>query len=1498
MTPAASASDLVPQRRKILRWLTHLAGGLLVLVAAGYAALPWWLPKDWLAGQLTEQLSSDLNRPVSIDRIHVGWIDGVVLEGFRIGGTPSSPETPLARVERIHCAFTPMTTMLTGRVNQIEIENPELFLTLDGGGESRLDNLGTRDGRRLPSLHFVIRDLVCHIQTARANETLVMDQLECRLEQQTGIVRFLGEVRAGRKEDSLGASRLRRLSIQAHVTVPRLKSGVKLGGEIEFEWHGLTLTDLPLTLIPKLPIEQVSGTTSGGITFTVQPDLGLDYEVAISLDGVHIRRPGVEHVAHVPDAQLRGSGFLDPNTDVILIHALSCVTPGVRFEGTGDGARPSLRFDLDDSDPSELHIAGTITDWPWLAREWPELGRWANEAGLVIAGPANLQLDINRQLDEDHVSLMVQADGASFQLTGADGIHLDAAAGLGKSAMWDVKVSRREATRVYSTLNLVVGGCTVAGSLDLPWIPPSEMASLGGSPTADNPRGSLPARLRSMLPEVRGHLDLSCRDLAEMVRVLPELGSWAGSTEWQGSAQAALSCEPGFTTSRVTLAVTLPGDAEVIVPGCLVKPRGEPLEASLGLTVRHGQVGRIDAPECVVSYGAGQFRLGGADAWCEYAVDFADASWAEGARSLSADVSWWLPLRVEQPQRLGEPWPEWTTWLGSQGIRDLAGSASVVLQGCVSAWPGDLVARWQAEVEADDLSVRWDDLIDKPSGRPLSVVLNHRYESLPGQNEHTLGFVLNQAGGRASAHVRLGKEDARDSASLCHQADVAISVPDVNDWLRLVPRAALALESYRPTGSLDAELTCVLSPEGHDLGLVIDATGMGFEIEGDPAAKKVAGVPATFRMHWRSAPDDSEPNAELWTLTGGYLRWGGSSLGPLSGSVAVGWPAGGNAALMPARAFLEDFWGRPSSGVEDTDRAPAGLPRVLAAEVQAGGTVVLDEAVLEFHPRVRGWCEQFKLVGGVIADLRLKARPDQVELIGVLDAQTLTFALPFESSLAPRIRKPPGAAARITFDLTVDDWLAGRSCGVGVRDLSVFFDDNEVRTHGEVRLAGDSVLELRWDRLDLQTHVRLLRPESIAEALPGSLLDIVGGRAELEWNLAGDRRRLALGASRAEFEDFLIGMGGEVIELDGRVSFDGQGVEVDRIEGAWGKSRLAVAGFLPLLDVSRPGRLTVVCDELSLPDLYRQWSLVRERLPKASASEEVSEEADGGDVLAGAVLEWLQRTELDVDLHIDTLAVTLPPEQLLTADVAWAGLNVRRGPVTVGFRGLVDGGLVTGEVVSHTQIAEPTYRLTYTADEIQPGPLVEGYLKRMFPGMTATGPLTLIDETNQKLLPLPGDPNFEVGEGELIIHGGSIEGRAAPLWMTRIFPGLNLAKFEFDYLHSWFSKMPSGRIAHQMIFQGRHYNVYMIGYSDADRRFEYEVGIDFLANYNSRYWADSGQGRIPLFVKTGWTDADGKLQDERVNFTPPRRLMETLFVQNNLVVTAYHAVRKRVLGEK
>jgi len=143
-----------------------------------------------------------------------------------------------------------------------------------------------------------------------------------------------------------------------------------------------------------------------------------------------------------------------------------------------------------------------------------------------------------------------------------------------------------------------------------------------------------------------------------------------------------------------------------------------------------------------------------------------------------------------------------------------------------------------------------------------------------------------------------------------------------------------------------------------------------------------------------------------------------------------------------------------------------------------------------------------------------------------------------------------------------------------------------------------------------------------------------------------------------------------------------------------------------------------------------------------------------------------------------------------------------------------------------------------------------------------------------------------------------VAGRAAPQWMTRLLPGLRLARFRFSRMRNRFSMRPDGRTINRMVFQGRYYHLYADGYTTPDKRINYEVGIDLLAGLDSAPLAEAGTGRIPLFTKQGRIAPGGILLDETVRYVPPHKLMFELLRRNNLVTAAYYALKRRVQREQ
>jgi hypothetical protein len=510
---------------------------------------------------------------------------------------------------------------------------------------------------------------------------------------------------------------------------------------------------------------------------------------------------------------------------------------------------------------------------------------------------------------------------------------------------------------------------------------------------------------------------------------------------------------------------------------------------------------------------------------------------------------------------------------------------------------------------------------------------------------------------------------------------------------------------------------------------------------------------------------------------------------------------------------------------------------------------------------------------------------DTLHLQGQIDARQASIALHQHDTRSAIFEKPANVDSAVSFNLEapVSDLQ---------NDLRIRFEQIQLNLAGN-RISATGVLKLTREAEAVGLRIPELTVNVDCPDLPALAamhrvhdLDLRRGGIEGTLKVAYDEdlrlqpSSFAITLVETEFGDHLL-------SFDGRVHAEQDKINLDQIRWAWGASQGMLSGALRRSDDGQleAGRLGLTVEHLDIESLIESIQL----LQKAAADAFPLRPAWDTDRL----LEEFSDADLLIDIHADSLNVPLPLGIDVLADVARQRATLQDGLFELTFSAVAEGGTVQGSLDCDLNADVPMLELEYDALKLQPGALVESYLMRTFPGMVATGPLTLIDESRFPLQPEGDEPQYETGEGELIIEGGTVQGRAAPAWVTRIFPSLNLANFKFTYMHSWFRKFKDGRIEHQMIFQGKYYNLYMAGENRRDGSIDYEVGLDFLADYDSKYWAESGQGRVPLFVKTGQIGQDGSLVAEQVRYVPSR-FLKSLVVSNNLFITGYHAVKKRL----
>ena len=1485
MADTPTLPSALQRKRPKSWWLIRCAVVTIVLLSVGYATLPIWLPPEWIARQLMNQLSTSLNRRVHIDRVRLGWIEGVVFEGVTIEDRPGSGVPTLARFGRIRCELEPLTSAMSGRVQELQIDDPAVFLTVDQNGKLNIDDLARQEFRGLPSRNFVVRRLTCHVQTPQGLERVGFESLECRLDHATGVLRLLGQVWAGDagRGPTMASSEAdpadrektssRRLSIHAHVTVPRLKRGEKLTGEVHVEWDRLSLRDLPLGLIPRLPFEQVQGTSTGRMTINTQPDLGIDFGLNVVLHGVTVQRGEQGRLPRLPDAEVSGEGHWDPTTDVLELKSLGYETPAIRLAGSTRNGSLAARIDPQGEVPLELHAAGAVKDWSILYREWPRLEDAIRAAGLDLTGGTDFNLDVTRRRDEDRLVAAIDGVRTTCRVLDGSSTLLAVVADIPKTARINLVAGRSVPQRIQPRFEGTLGDLSISGWADftspVPW----------DGPGAKN----LVELAREVLPTASGEIEIYSKHIEETLGFLPSNAAAERLRDCRGPVQLGLSCKPEGSDRRIALDVITQVDTRLSCRDLFEKPAGQTLRANATLQVPPASAGRVKDLRIALEYGRSQVTVGPENAQVDYEWFRPGPSGSSSDTAGVLTASWSIGAKASNIEDLLTLWPQWRTLCEAGRDREVTGTAGIGIRGeLVWGGPDELLSAG-VELTTDQMAVRWDDTLNKPTGVPLAVSASQHARTSRGHQERKLDIALRGKGGMISgswlhsAAAGGGKSTAiSENDSTKEQWRFNADLVDAGEWLRIAPSLARRAAGWDPHGSLvvkaDAEIAATQS-----LGTFsVDATGASFRVPGPRNAEKASGIPMKTAFHWIYRPSPDAAHTGSLALTEGSAMLAGLELSKAAATFDVT-----EADTHPAE---------PSTG----SWLSPGFARLSLDPVDlvAEGRVSFDDSLRSVCVPVREWCDRTRLEGTARWQGEMHVRPNGREFVGSVDANGLAFSSATENELFPTIRKLVGSPLSLSWDVLLGQGLEEGGHSLLIRDAVVKLEGNEVSTAGTVEL-GSTDGTTDGIAADLTCHLQLRKPKALVGMMPESWINDLEGQVEAWLGLLKDRNGLRLAPSRVEFSEFVLGTRDQPIELNGAVTLETDGLAFEQLQCEWGASQGVLSGGIRRQDGASVGRIGLAMEHLDISDLQGRLRAVGRNSPTTQP-----ENTGNSQAIVRAVIDQLRSSEIVLDTHFGVLEAVLPPKQTIVADAVAAQTLVQKGPVTINFRGLADGGIITGELVSHTQVSEPIYHLKYTAEDLYPGPLVDGYLRLSFPGMKATGPLTLIDETYQKLLPEAGDPNYEVGEGELIIKGGTVTGRAAPRWMTRYLPGLNLARYDFSYMHSWFKKTPTGRIHHQMIFRGPIYNLYMIGYSDPDRRFEYEVGVDFLADFDSKYWAESGQGRVPLFIKSGLVAEDGALLDERVNFVSIERLAESIFVRNNLVVTAYHALRKRVLGQR
>jgi hypothetical protein len=537
----ARRSGNQPRRRSW--WRLFRRGVVLpaVLMLIAYVTIPWWLPRDWLRGQIIAQLQNDFGRPVSLAGLEVSWRDGVVLRDLRIYQADNfrsrAGGDDFVRIEQVSFPLTPITTVVWHRIGRMELNDTRVAIVRNEQGELNIDDL------RLPQPTLEIGQVACNGTTIKLINRRSDHVAEVRLgavdvcmDSPRGSIRaFVSGHGAYRPAD--GRSRnLGDFSVTADVLDPSVQidtgstagaGGARQGGRVRLSWQTVDLASLTMNDWPELRelgLLGVAGTCSGQLDLRLDETGVADWRLTGHIDRVDLAVAGSPGGVHLPDGQIDLTGRYDL-ANLRSVAELELNLRGLALQ-VGWSNQPTENGDR------KVTIRKARIEPARIVQIAPDLVRWLDpkwQLGGEVTAAGELQWSDaggNLAFDIDGTLLAAQADW----LTKKPGVPARA-------------VVRADFQRDVDRLRIDELSVTLADS----------SARLRAQADHLLPFEDLLSRRRKVWDiwqDWRCRLDLSTRDAAALCNYMPALGRMLDATaRIDGGGRFSLLVEPVGPTS-------------------------------------------------------------------------------------------------------------------------------------------------------------------------------------------------------------------------------------------------------------------------------------------------------------------------------------------------------------------------------------------------------------------------------------------------------------------------------------------------------------------------------------------------------------------------------------------------------------------------------------------------------------------------------------------------------------------------------------------------------------------------------------------------------------------------------------------------------------------------------------------------------------------------------------------------------------------------------------
>jgi len=763
-----------------------------------------------------------------------------------------------------------------------------------------------------------------------------------------------------------------------------------------------------------------------------------------------------------------------------------------------------------------------------------------------------------------------------------------------------------------------------------------------------------------------------------------------------------------------------------------------------------------------------------------------------------------------------------------------------------------------AYTDATQLAMLLGDNFDKPAGQPAQVTVDFRVDRTVQAARNRVEVWANGGGARVAGVLSYGPAPAAQPIRLKGQARIT----DAAWLLQWSPRLRRALAGWGVAGGMTADFDIRSDANGLSGQISADADDLEFRLPTSGGAK-ARGAALRVRLAGRVSKDRA-------VIDRAAVDMGKSSLA-ICGTI------------VPASAARQRPVGR--------HWPPPGLA---AMDLTARGWISADPTFRALLPRAARRIASARPGGYVRVALRLHGDGQAANLDGQFDATPLSLAV------TDLVRKPAGTPATGSFSLTVPPSLAS----VRVKQLAVDIAGGRLRASGCAPLLGNTPAAARVT-LDVPDLGQLAAccPRLAAYRPSGAAKVVVDYQRR---GGAGVIRTASVTARRARAN-----VRGKCCQVDGTIHLTGvhhragkvwvDRVATDPLRVAVGDNRFFTIACLDHLPHKPTGKVTVLCDRIDLAELLL-WASGEKDLVKTaplSPAERRLIEHRGQQAVAAmrkalAAGDVFLRFRADRVRHFDPIVRAFYEVQDVEVHA-----HSREGKILAGYSCGLNGGRMEYEFETNLADPHPCVLSRARLDRLVSSENILLQLAQEFPGNTVYGDFSrtvdaryslrdvCMNMLDSRCLLVP------VGAAVTVTENGVVRGQGAPKFITRAFPGLNLATYKYDRMTAFADFYPDGATANDMIFDGKTYNLYIEGVTDANRIGRYEIGVLLLVDPEKPVALHlHRQGRIPL-LKFKARIENGRFYNEEVHLVRPDEAAYKIFLKNNIVYRLWKAGKKR-----